>query len=661
MNNPPRVLRLDFETCATADLKTTGVATYAVHPDTEVICMAWAFDQDTPQIWRAGIDGFPAELRNHVAVGGTVAAWNVTFEFYIWNHTLPRMLGATGPGWPKMKPTQLEDTMARAAYWGLPMKLDDAAPALNLSVVKDKEGAALMKRMMRPRGTDENGKPRWWHKEDPAKRQRLCDYCIQDVATEQAVSKATLPLPPREARVWLADFDTNARGVKVDLDLVDALDRIADAAVSDINTHMDVLTAGAVKTATNSKALTTWLRAQGYNVPDVTRPTLEAARSTLPSGPVLDAVGLRLDAARTSAAKLSTMRSAAHPKTGRIHGLLQHYGAGRTGRWAGRLVQPQNFPRGSIKKVDKAIAMILGGCSVADLNLMFEDSAMGVVASCLRGCFVAEKGKLLWSADLSQIEARMVAWLAGQDDILDVFRSGQDVYVYTAAKQGSSDRQYGKVQVLSCGFGVGPGKFREMAEGYRLFLSEEECVKAVADWREANPAIVGYWQACNDAAWDIAAGSKKSVTVGPAGREVEFSRYRDTMFIKLPSGRQLVYRDIGLRTDPRSTRARTSICYKGVDQTTRKWGDQSTYGGKLVENITQAAARCVVDESFVTLDSMGAAPILTVHDELIGEERADKGQATLETVLQIMRTTPTWAPGLPVEAAGWVGPRYKKG
>ena len=643
----PDILSIDFETCSTADLRKTGAAAYAVDPSTQIICMAWAFNDEPVEVWTPG-QPFPDRIRKHVHAHGLVRGWNISFEFWIWNEVLV-------PGFSvhRLMTAQLRDTMAQAAYWGLPMSLDKAGWALKLGTLKNKAGHALMLRMCRPRRIEPDGTPAWWHEEDAAKFAELCSYCEQDVRSERALANDMPPLPDNEQRVWELDFRINLRGVRLDKQLVHQLGRIAEEAKQSINLEMARITGGQVKKATAARNLLAWLQANSYSEDNIKRATLAHVYKLLPAGDVTTVVGLRLDAARASTAKLSAMLACTNPHSGRIHGLLQYYGAGRTGRWAGRLVQPQNFPRGSIKGVDSAIRLAMNGIPADDLAMFFEDSPLGVVASCLRGCLTAAPGNKLAVADLAQIEARVVAWLAGQHDILDVFARGEDVYVYTANKMGSNDRQMGKVIVLACGFGMGWQKFKATAETYGLFLTDEEAFDAVAGYRESNPNIVSFWWDCDRAARAIAAGSVKE-TVGL----IEFTRRKNTMLIRLPSGRELVYRNIRMETDADN---RLAIVYDGLDQRTKQYGPIRTYGGKIVENIVQAVARDIMAWALVTLDALGLSPILTIHDEILDEGPEDTADDRLDTILLVLKTPPRWAAGLPVGAAGWVGHRYKKG
>lgn len=638
-------LSLDFETASELDLPRVGVHVYAAHPSTRVLCMAWAFDDEPVQVWRPG-QPFPDRVIEHVRNNGKVSGWNVGFEFVIWNQVLDRSPRLSTPG---MLVGQLEDTMARAAYWGLPLSLDAAGAALKTKTRKDKAGHALMMRMCRPRSPGV-----WWHETDPAKYDQLCDYCAIDVEVEREIARALPSLPEIEVKAWRLDRRMNNVGVAVDKELVGRLTDLVALEKTRLDAEMADATGGEVMSTTKVKGLTEWLARQGL-VTDLRRDTLKNLIRTLPAGPVRRALSIRAEAAKASTAKLRVLREATGAD-GRMRGMLQYYGANRTGRWAGRLFQPQNLPRPSIKPVAKAVDTILAGADAEAIDLLFADKPMGVIASCLRSTLVAAPNHLLFAADLSQIEARVIAWLAGQEDVLDVFRRGEDIYVYAANKVGSNDRQYGKVQVLALGFGMGPPKFQTTAATYGIKLSAREAEDGVRAWRENNPNIVQFWWDCGDAAMEIAKGEAR-VDVG----RVCFQRVKKHMLIRLPSGRHLVYRNIRVEED----NGRPSVVYDGVNQYTKKWGACRTYGGKIVENITQAVARDVMRDAMLNFDELAKQQdlgrlILSVHDEVIGEVGYARADAALQTMLNVMRETPLWAPGLPVNAEGWVGPRYRK-
>lgn len=663
-------VHLDYETASACDLRKTGAERYAMDGSTRILCVAWSrIEVATGKIVSGGtainrprdnseLTKFEMKFVQWARDRDTVfCAWNAAFEETITTHCLGFQI----------EPKFWRCTMARAAFWGLPMKLGDAGEALGLggTAQKSKAGHALMMKLCRP-----DKKTGGWEHHTDAALNDLAAYCAQDVVAEMAIHARTPELPPVEQDTWELDRTMNLRGVGVDLDLVRKLRAISDQATVELDRRMHALTKGAVPSARNAAKLLAWVNARLPNVfmvPDLKRRTVRETLAELASlGDTAnadtlaarEALEIRADAARSSAAKLTVMDAAASENIftrdgKRVRGLLQYYGAGRTGRWAGRLVQPQNMPRPSFKTVTQAISAVRQGASWQDLEMIFPESALGVVAGCLRGCLT---GNLL-SGDSSQIEARMVAWLAGQQDILDVFARKEDVYVYTAAKLGSKDRQFGKVLVLACGFGMGASKFQDTAASYGVMLSALQAEDAVRGWRDASPYIVRFWYACDDAARRIATGAANMVQV----RSIKFERVGKTMFVWLPSGRPLVYREIGVEADP--VTGRDSITYMGVDQKTRKWAKLRTYGGKLVENITQAAARDVLRDALLAAEAKNLRPVLTVHDEILCDTPASfpaDPKGALKALLDCLQQPVAWAPGLPLGAEGWHGERYRK-
>jgi DNA polymerase len=379
---------------------------------------------------------------------------------------------------------------------------------------------------------------------------------------------------------------------------------------------------------------------------------------------------IRQEVAKSSTKKLDAMLRCAGPD-GRVRGQLAYYGAFRTGRFAGRLIQPQNFPRPSIKLIAHAVQNVLDGVDPDFLRLVY-GAPLDVAASLLRSCLIPGPGRRFIIYDLAQIEARVVAWLASQTDILQVFERGEDVYAYTASKLGSANRQFGKVLVLACGFGMGATRFQETAKTYGLDLTLAQCDEAVQGWRQANPKIVDLWQSVDRAvrtalkefAWR---GSKPQVDEPINDKlsvSVSLSRTgTPLMTLRLPSGRRLYYRNARIQPSACDSGRwlRGEIAYDGVDQHTKQWTTLRTYGGKLVENITQAAARDVIVEAALRVDARGLGDlVLSVHDELVFEADSESSQKLSHEIRQEIDRRPTWALDLPVASEGGIKARYGK-
>jgi len=653
-----QVASLDFETGSRADLRKVGAAKYAEDPTTRVICFSYELpDGMGIRSWRIG-DPPPRGLMAWVRLGGRVSGWNVIFEWHIWNKVLLR----TFPLAPRLKLEQLLDTMAVAANAGLPLGLDMAAKALpHLKLTKDKDGHALMMRMSRPRTVLAGGALEWWDQTDPARLDRLVAYCEQDVRVERAILEDLPAMRRAEQDVWLWDARIMTHGIVFDRALAARMKALADEETANLDRLMKHYTLGEVPNTRAVGKLLTWVRTREPEVASLAKDQLALWIGKLPDGVVKTVLEIRQEAARSSVAKLVAMENWASDLDARMRGLTQYYGAFRTGRWAGRGPQVQNYPRSMVKDQDGLVAYVLAGGDADGIGLFFDVDVLTALASILRGCLTVAKGKIFAAVDFSQIEARVLPWLAGDDVLLDVFRSGKDIYVVAAARifgvpEGAvtgDQRQIGKVAVLALGYQGGANAFQTMAKNYGLVIDPVEADQIKTDWREGNPLIVRLWYAVDRAALDAV---KSPGRVTTAGRCV-FRMKGKHLVVKLPSGRELVYRDAKIGT---GTFGNDCVSYMGMDQYTRLWKRIDTYGGKLVENITQAVARDVMASAMLRLCRAGYQVLGSVHDELLLELDPLKGE-TLRGVLALFEEPPVWAEGLPVDAGGYEGARFKKG
>ncbi len=669
----PKVVSIDFETASIVDLRKTGAHKYAQHPSTRVLCVAWAFDDEPVQSWRIG-DGVAglANLMPHVFHGLPVKAWNANFEYVVWNNAFLRQMPEE---WCDNRLTieQLQDTMIQGAYWGLPLALDRAAKVVGVS--KDAEGHRLMLQMCKPRTLNYvTGETTWWHEDDEDKFDRLVKYCVQDVVAEREVSRRLLPLPPAVQQDWELDQRINERGVGIDIPTVEHMIDLAREAKEHANDRLKTITGGAVPTISSTAKMLHWCQDQGYPEDNLRKATVEEFLGESPGeGELGEVLGLRVDNARTSTAKLQRMVSGADRSDCRVRGMMQFYGAARTGRWAGRLVQLQNMPRGDFKDNGPVVDALKAHLPYDEIEREVGGVA-SVVSSGLRACLVPSPGNTFVCADFSQIEARIVAWLAGQTDIVDQFASGADVYAYTASQvtgkdiadcgKGTTERQLGKILVLACGYGMGWAKFVDTAKVQGgLDLTEDEARDAVYGYRDANYKIWELWEEADRAFRAIVNGQTENTYI--AGGRVQFVVHRDAlgthMLAVLPSRKRcLVYRNIEFTSDG----DRLALSYMGIDQYTRKWQRIRTYGAKVIENLTQAIARDCMAEAMWTLDPFvsrfGQGIILTVHDELLIECASESAAEIEEVALTTMKNVPDWATGLPLDAEAWVGDFYRK-
>ena len=638
-------LVLDLETTSTADLRLTGAQAYAEHPETRVTVLCYAID-DEPVVTVTDLGRVHSIFTQTVRGGATIVAHNYLFEFNVYHHKLVPL------GWPVIPLRQWSCTMARAYVAGYPGSLELAGKAARIAMQKDTGARDLMLRMARPRTL--TPEITWWHETSPEHFKRLCDYCVTDVEAERALDRAVPELSPRERAIFECDHRLNQRGLAIDLVLVDRLAALAEAAKTQLTAKLIRVTNGQVTTPNQVARLREWLAFQGLQTDDLRRNTVRAllVRQDL-SKPVREALQARLDASRSSTAKLAAIAAARSPD-GRVKGAFQYYGANRTGRWAGRRVQPQNLYRGSIDDVPAAIANILGSpVSPADLEALYPDSAMGVVASCLRSTIIAAPGNRLVIIDLSQIEARVLAWLAGESASLDCFRRGDDIYVDTARRVGSRSRQLGKVLVLACGFGMAAIRFQLTAAGFGLILDLPTCETMVKAWREANKRIVHLW-------WELHRALLRIVLEPPGAvirydRNLTLKRVKGAVLLQLPSGRHLVYRRAHLMENEAG---HNEFCYMGSGG--GGWQLQRSWPGKIVENVVQAIARDVLCDAMIELDRAGVPLVATVHDELVAEVPERDADRIYTLMRDAMRRAPAWAPDLPMDAAGFIAARYHK-
>ncbi len=634
------IVSVDFETRSAVDLRKTGVYKYASDQSTDIWCMAYKAPwSDDVQVWLPG-DEVDARLEDWIVEGGLLSAWNANFERTIWNEI---MVGRYQ--WPRTGIKQWRCTMAQASAMGLPRALGQAAAVLGVEEQKDKTGAALMLRMARPRKVNADGSYTWWNTKD--KLDTLVAYCRQDVRTELSVAETLHAMPDSERRLYQLDQRVNDRGVALDVDLVHRIKELANNASLEIDAEIQRLTKGQVKAATNAMDLTAWLNAHGIRAKSVDKQTVARLLSFDRLHPVIrEVLKLRQNGAKSSTAKYDAMLHAVNAD-GRMRGLLVYHGAA-TGRWSGRLVQPQNFPRPQKKQdeLDAIIAKLKAGEDVS------EHGAGTVLASdLLRSMLIADEGNRLMFADYSAIEARVLAWVAGQSDLVETFRKGGDVYIEMASAIYSvnvdsvtdKQRQVGKMAILGCGYGMGGKRFAEQCATMGIRVDEDEAKRIVSVYREKNNRIAQYWR---DVENDFVEMVKGAGRVG-------------TVPLPLPSGRSLTYHNprIIQRETPWGA-MRDTAQVDTLNSVTRQWVSQIIWGGLLTENVVQATARDMMATAMMALEVKGYNVILSVHDEIICEVPDDFG--SLDEMIDIMTQVPAWAEGCPINAEGKEGKRYRK-
>ncbi len=705
---PHKTCSIDYETKSLLDLCSVGLYVYAQHHSTDVLCMAYSFDGAPAKLWTPA-EPFPQEMLDYVSTGGVIRAFNSQFERVITQYVMCRY------GVPEIPIPQWRCTMTRVLAMSLPGSLEESSKALGIAVGKDVEGRKVMLKTCKPRkvhcackGVDAacewcGGRPEvtWW--DEPELLAKLYAYCIQDVAVEQEVEKRTLGLRPEELQLWFLDQKINSTGVYIDKRLCDASLKVVEDTMKALNKELKSI--AGCETAEISQ-LAKWVGSQlNRPVPSLNKEAILTMLSSLdlPDN-VKRALELRQEAGKTSTAKVSKMLEM-RGLGGRMRGNLQFHGAG-TGRWAARGAQLQNLPRPKIKDVNGAIKTIMETQDYKWVEFMY-GPPLGVVSDCIRGMIGCEPGKVMLSADFSNIEGRVLAWLAGQHNKLEAFRAfdagtGPDLYLVAAAgifgcsiEKALNFRQIGKVSELSLGYQGGPNAFAKMAGNYGLHIGKHYDVvweaaqaehKAAAlvgydlrgkkadmtreawlaaevikvAFRAFNDRIQKYWYLLEEAAtYAVQNPGSLQKVVGKDMPEIAYKVSGSFLFCRLPSGRSIVYPYPTIKpqkTDWGTTRQ--AVVYKCVDAITRKWGDKHLYGGLCVENVTQAVARDIMAEAMVRVDDCGYTIVNTVHDEIVCETW--KEEADLNEFIDLMSEVPEWAKGCPIAASGWVGERYRK-
>lgn len=655
-------IHIDFETRSAVDLRKTGVHRYAEDPTTDVWCAAYAIDDGPVQTWRPGAP-CPADLRAAVRWGAVCIAWNAAFDRVIWRDLLtPRY------GWPSVPIEQWRCSMVQSLAMGFPAALERAAPAFGLTIEKDVQGAGLMKRMARPRSTNPDGTHVWW--DELQRIERLLEYCVQDVNVEREIYQRLVPLTQDEQKLWVLDQQINDRGIYIDTELCQKAKAVVADAAERLNDSMAETTDGFVERCSNVGALAAWIRTRGVETDTLRKGDIaELLAGELP-GEVRDALELRQDAAKASVKKIDSAlvgRSA----DGRAKGLFFFCGAG-TGRWSGRRVQPQNLQRPAKgAMVDAIIEDITTGD--ADTVQMLHGAPLAAVGNAIRGIVRAAPGHELIAADFSNIEGRVLAWLAGEQWKLDAFRdfdagTGPDLYklayaraFHIAPEQVDSDqRQLGKVMELALGYQGGVGAFQSMARLYGVRIEDKHAETLKRAWRAAHPNVVQFWHDLEATAMQALDEPKTNHQCG----KIVFRKHGSFLWVKLPSGRPLCYPYPGTAwrempwEDERTGKPAKKLAFTYKTEVNRQWVEAYAYGGLWAENIVQAAARDLLADAMKRLELAGYPIVSHAHDEAVAE--VPEGAGSVEDFCRTMSEHPHWATGCPIAAAGWRGVRYRK-
>ena len=643
-----RVLEMDIESFSDVDLIKCGVYAYADSPAFEILLFAYSFDGGETQIIDlAQGEKLPAEVEDAIFdVSVTKTAYNANFE----RTCLSKHFGRYIP------PESWHCSAVQAAMLALPRSLEDVGRVLGLDEQKMKEGKELIRYFCIPcKPTKANGgRMRNLPCHAPEKWELFKTYCKRDVDVEKSIRRKlhNFPIPESEMELYRLDQRINDRGVLVDMGLV-------EQAIACERLHKEVVTKRAYELTglenPNSVAqLKGWLGDMGMEAESLSKKAV-AEMIAETDGEVEELLRLRLLMAKTSVKKYEAMERSVC-SDGRVHGLLQFYGANRTGRFAGRLVQIQNLPQNHIPDLELARELVKQG-RFEDIKLLY-DSTPNVLSELIRTAFIPKPGCRFVVADFSAIEARVMGWLSGEEWVLDVFRGDGKLYEMTASRmfgipmaeigKGSPERAKGKVASLACQYGGSTGALVSMG-ALDMGLTEDELPPLVAAWRKANPHMVQFW-------WDVDAAAIKAVTEKQRTKvgRIIFEYKSGILFITLPSGRKLSY------VKPRmavNRFGRDGLTYEGISEN-KKWSRIETYGPKLVENIVQGTARDLLAEAMLRVEKKGYPIVMHCHDEIIAE--VPEGTGSVDEMCEVMAVQPEWAEGLPLRADGYQCNFYQK-
>lgn len=650
------LLFCDIETFSETDLTKSGVFKYCEDPAFEIMLFGYAYNDDPVKVVDlASGEVLPERVRADLENPDVLKiAHNANFE----RTCLTKALGAY------MRPEEWYCTAVRAATLGLPRSLAGVGDAIGLP--EDEKKMAVGKRLVQyfakpcaPTKTN-GGRRRNLPSHEPDKWSLYKEYNKQDVATERAIYYRLEEYPrisKTEHSLWCLDQKINEGGVLVDAGLVSNIVRYSEQHQNETAERAKSLTG--MDNPSSIPQIRRWLKARGLDPEKIDKDAVQKLIEETTDQTVKEFLRLRQELGKTSITKYDAIERAMCDD-GRIRGMLQFYGANRTGRWAGRIVQLQNLPQNHIKDLDLARSLVKAN-DFETLTLLY-DSPSDIFSQLIRTALIAGKNKTFVVCDYSAIEARVIAWLAGEDWALKTFRESGKIYEATASqmygvpvesiKKGSELRKHGKIATLACGYGGGVGALARMDK--KNEIREEDRQPIIDAWRNANPHIVQFW-------YDTEKAMKKAIShpgvfVGlPHG--MGFQMIGGVMFATLPSGRRLAYQGAKLK----KTGQFTSVVYMGQNQTTQKWEEIETYGGRAVENLTQATARDCLGAAMLRLAEAGYAIRMHIHDEVVIETEKDTAEEDMRRIREIMTLKDlNWAAGLPLTADGYTCDYYQK-
>lgn len=657
---------LDYETRSCADLEAVGAIEYAKHKSTSIFCLGYKIDNNAVRLWVPEHGPMPADLWRAFK-RGTLVAHNASFERAITRHTLTRYGCLTAEQrelLSSIPSSRWRCSAAKAAASSFPRNLGMAGMALGLATQKDKVGHDIIKKYCKPRKPTKNNPSRWWN--DPSDIERIYDYCKVDVQAEFELDEALPDLSEYEQRVWELDQKINDRGVLIDILTVKIILGMIHDEVGRITKRVQNLSRGEIEKPTQTAKILAWVNARGAEMENLRAETIrDKLLEEDVNAKVRRMLIYRQGGSKTSTGKYVSMLTAVGIDH-RARELLLYNGAIPTARWSGKRIQPQNFPRPTIKgfKSDEAIELIKTGGIWAIREKYGAANVMDVLVSSIRGMIIATPGHELFCSDFSSVEARIAFWVAFHQEGIDAFNNGAKLYEMMAAEafdmevdavtKDSLERFVGKESILGCQYGMGWLKFMNQCHKKGMSkVTAEIAKKAVYTYRRVHHPVPTMWKNLEEAA--IAAvmtpGSRH------ATNRVVFYVRGDYLNIKLPSGRRLRYYKPRIKQKQlRSGRMVPEIRYMGMNH--HVWQECSIWGGIFANHIIQGIARDLMANAMLNIDAAGYKFMLSVHDEALAERKIGRGN--LKKYTRHMTNLPAWADGCPITAESWKGMRYRK-
>lgn len=671
-------VHLDFETRSKISVADVGPWRYSLDPSTTVLCLCYCVEFPggktlagtiTKNMFNEWFDYkcmscvYPeiASIEKIIQLAKNpdvrFYAHNSMFEYCMWNNILAKVYG-----FPELKDfDRWECTASKAATHALPRALGACAKALHLSEEKDETGKRIMMKLSRPKKPSKKDPSIWC--DNPEDFKTLYKYCEQDVIVESAIDNAIPELNPFEREIWKLDQRINSRGIKIDVETLDIAIRFVDTFKNKLNDELCYLTGGLVSKASEVKRLTEYLHdfVDKKDLPSLNAASINEYLANCTDSKIKRILEIRQQAGKSSTSKLEKIKMCICPDN-KVRDILVYHGAS-TGRWAGAGIQVQNFPRGAEEyDIDSVIETIK--LNNYDVFATVYPNVIDAISASLRGFLIADTGKDFIAADYSNIESRVLFWVAGCDKGLTAFKHGTDIYCELATeiykrkitKKDKEERQLGKTGVLGCGYQMGADRFKAQVKTMTgMDITRETADLVVKTYRATYPEVVACWYAQERAAIKAVKERGQLIKEGPIMWKVQ----GQFLYCRLPSGRCIAYAEPQIKPIETSWgEVKEQLTFMGVNSLSKKWERQHTYGGSIVENIVQATARDLMAYGMKNVEAKGYKIAMTVHDEVVAS--VDEGRGDVQEFETLLSTIPQWAKGCPVKAEGWRGKRYRK-